>query len=152
METVHRTGTPWHLWVIGLVTLAWNAFGPNDYLQTQLGNLEYYEGMAESMGVGAEEALAYFQSFPAWADGAWALGTWGAALGSLLLLLRSRFAVWAFAASLLGLAGTTIFQLTSDTPEWASSGFATIMSIVIWSVATFLLIYSVSMRNKGVLR
>lgn len=151
MDTVARK-TPWHLWVIGIVTLAWNAFGANDYTQTQLANLDYFESMSENMDVAPREALAYFQGFPAWADALWALGTWSAVVGSALLLFRSRFAIWAFAISLLGLAGTTVFQLTNDTPDWASGGFATVMSVVIWSIATFLLIYSVSMKNKGVLR
>jgi hypothetical protein len=151
MDTVARKA-PWHLWVIGFVSLAWNAFGANDYTQTQLGNLDYFESMSANMGASPQEALDYFQSFPAWADSFWALGTWGALLGSLLLLFRSRFAVWAFAASLIGLAGTTMFQLLNTTPEWASGGMATIMSLVIWSVATFLLIYAISMRKQGVLR
>lgn len=144
--------TPWHLWAVGLISLAWNAFGANDYTQTQLGNLDYFEGMSQSMGVAPQEALSYFESFPAWADAFWAMGTWGAALGSLLLLFRTRFAVWSFAVSLLGLAGTTVYQLITERPDWATGTMATIMSVVIWSVATFLLIYSVSMRRKGVLR
>lgn len=144
--------TPWHLWVIGVITLAWNAFGANDYTQTQLGNLEYFESMSANMDVAPQEALTYFQSFPAWADASWALGTWGAVIGSALLLFRSRFAVWAFAISLLGLGSTTIYRITSDKPDWTSNSATTIMSIVIWSIATFLLIYSVSMKNKGVLR
>jgi hypothetical protein len=42
----------------------------------------------------------------------WALGVWGALAGSMLLLLRSRRAVTAFAASLVGLAVSTGYQLT----------------------------------------
>ena len=144
--------TPWHLWVVGVLSLAWNAFGANDYLQTQMGNLEYYGSMSETLGVPAEEMLAYFQSYPAWMHGAWALGVWGAVLGSLLLLLRSRFAVHVFALSLLGLAVTTVYQLVQGTPEWTQGTSTTVISVVIWSIATFLLIYAASMRSKGVLR
>ena len=144
--------TPWHLWVVGVISLLWNAFGANDYLQTQLGNLDYMETMMADMGVSPEDALAYFNGFPGWVHAFWALGVWGSVLGSVLLLLRLRYAVWAFAISLLGLAGTTLYQVTSEQPEWATSGMSMIMSIVIWSLATFLLIYAVSMQNKGVLR
>lgn len=144
--------TPWHLWVVGLISLAWNAFGANDYLQTQLGNVAYYEGMMEGIDATPEQALAYFQSYPAWMHGFWALGVWGAVLGSLLLLLRSRFAVHAFALSLLGLATTTVYQLIEGQPDWVQGPATTIITIVIWSIATFLLIYAASMRSKGVLR
>ena len=89
--------TPWHLWAVGVVSLAWNAFGANNYLQTQLGNLAYVEGMVAGTGVSAAEALAHYAAYPAWVHAAWALGVWGGVLGSLLLLLRQRFAVWFFA-------------------------------------------------------
>jgi len=119
---------------------------------TQLGNLSYIEGMVADTGVSAAEALAHYGAYPAWVHAAWALGVWGAVLGSLLLLLRQRFAAWAFALSLLGLAGTAFYQVTSEQPEWVTGGSSTVISIVIWSIATFLLIYAVSMKNKGVLR
>ena len=45
---------------------------------------------------------------------------------------------------------TQIYQTVTPKPDWADA--ATGMTIVIWSVATFLLIYAVSMRRKGVLR
>ena len=144
--------TPWHLWVVGVLSLLWNGFGANDYYQTQSGNIAYLEGMMEGMAASPQEAMAYFQGFPAWVDAFWAFGTWGALLDSLLLLLRTRFAVWAFALSLLGLAVTSVYQVAAGQPDWMAGATNTIVSIVIWSVATFLLIYAVSMRNKGVLR
>ncbi|MBU1253037.1 MAG: hypothetical protein KKE69_01405 [Alphaproteobacteria bacterium] len=144
--------TPWHLWAVGAISLLWNAFGANDYLQTQLGNLEYMEGMVTDMGVSAEAALAYFIGFPGWVHAFWALGVWSSVLGSVLLLMRLRYAVWAFALALLGLAGTTFYQAISEQPEWVTSGPSAAISIVIWSIATFLLIYALSMKNKGVLR
>tara|TARA_B100000378_G_scaffold74936_1_gene58172 strand:+ start:2705 stop:3121 length:417 start_codon:yes stop_codon:yes gene_type:complete len=138
--------------VVGIVSLAWNAFGANDYLQTQLGNLAYFESMMDGIEATPQQALAYFQSYPAWVHGAWAVGVWGAVLGSLLLLLRTRFAVHAFALSLLGLATTTVYQMVVGQPDWVQNTTTTIITIVIWSIATFLLIYAASMRSKGVLR
>ncbi len=134
------------------MSLAWNAFGANDYLQTQLGNLAYFESMMDGIEATPQQALAYFQSYPAWVHGAWAVGVWGAVLGSLLLLLRTRFAVHAFALSLLGLATTTVYQMVVGQPDWVQNTTTTIITIVIWSIATFLLIYAASMRSKGVLR
>jgi hypothetical protein len=102
------------------------------------------------MGITAAEMIAFIDSFPGWVHAFWALGVWGAVAGSVLLLLRSRFAVWSFVVSLLGLAATQIYQAMTPKPDWADA--ATGMTILIWSVATFLLIYAVSMRNKGLLR
>ncbi|MEL7737003.1 hypothetical protein AAG614_01345 [Citromicrobium bathyomarinum] len=151
MDKHLKARTPWHLWVVGIVSLAWNAFGANDYLQTQLGNLAYFESMMDGIEATPQQALAYFQSYPAWVHGAWAVGVWGAVLGSLLLVLRTRFAVHAFALSLLGLATTTVYQMVVGQPDWVQNTTTTIITIVIWSIATFLLIYAASMRSKGVL-
>lgn len=147
-----NTRAPLHLWIVGVVSLLWNLFGANDYFQTQSGNLDYIRDAVEPMGIAAEDAIAYFQSFPVWADIFWAFGVWGALGGSILLLMRSKFAVWAFALSLLGLAVMTGYQLIVPQPEWTKGGFMTVINIIIWSIATFLLIYARSMEKKGVLR
>ena len=34
------TKAPWHLWVVGVVTLLWNAVGIFSYMMTHLGKLE----------------------------------------------------------------------------------------------------------------
>lgn len=141
---------PWHLWAVGVVSLLWNGFGAIDYTMSQLRNRDYLGGAASSMGITTDQMIAYIDSFPVWMHGFWALGVWGAVAGSILLLLRKRHAVWAFGLSLLGLAVTQFYQALTPQPEWVQSNI--VMNLVIWSIATFLLIYAVSMRNKGVLR
>lgn len=142
--------TPWHLWVVGGLSLAWNLIGVTDYTLSQLGNRTWIGAAAENMGVTADEMIAYIDSFPAWMHAFWALGVWGAIVGSILLLIRSRHSVWAFAVSLLGLAVTQFYRILAPQPDWVSEDVA--LNLVLWSVATFLLIYAVSMRNKSVLR
>lgn len=142
--------SPWHLWVVGGVSLLWNCFGAMDYTMSQLRNEAYLGTAAESMGVTAAEMIAFIDSFPVWMHAFWALGVWGALAGSVLLLMRSRYAVWAFAVSLIGLAVTQLYQATTVQPDWMDTSKG--MTIFIWSVATFLLIYAVSMKKKGVLR
>ena len=88
---------PVHLWVIGILSLLWNAIGAFDYLATQ-------SGMESYMSQFSPEQLDYFQAFPTWLVAAWAVGVWGSVLGSLALLLRKAWAFWLFSASLLGLA------------------------------------------------
>lgn len=149
-DTAASGAAPWHLWAVGGVSLLWNAFGATDYTMSQLRNRDYLGSAAESMGVTTDQMVAYIDSFPGWMHAFWALGVWGALVGSVLLLLRKRHAVWAFALSLLGLAVTQVYQAVTPQPEWAEG--AILMNIVIWAIAIFLLIYAVSMRRRGVLR
>lgn len=141
---------PWHLWAVGVVSLMWNAFGATDYTMSQLRNRDYLGSAAESMGIGVDQMIAYIDGFPGWMHAFWALGVWGALIGSVLLLMRKRHAVWAFGLSLLGLAVTQLYQAVTPQPEWVEQAVG--MTITIWSIATFLLIYAISMRKKGVLR
>lgn len=141
---------PWHLWLVGALALLWTGFGATDYTMSQLRNEAYLGQAAEGMGTTAAEMIAFIDSFPAWMHAFWALGVWGAFAGSLLLLMRSRHAVWAYAVSLLGLAVTQAYQATLEMPEWAR--MASVMTVAIWAIAGFLLLYAAAMRRKGVLR
>lgn len=136
---------PVHLWVVGVLSLLWNSFGAFDYLATQL-RLEFYVSQFTTA------QRDYFYGFPSWLVAAWALGVWGAFAGSIGLLLARRWAVWAFAVSLLGLAVTTVhnFALSEGAEIMGAAGVG--MSVVIWAVALALLAYSLRQRTRGVLR
>lgn len=136
--------TPLHLWIVGGLSLLWNAFGAVDYTMTQTRNADYLAAFTPAQ-------LAYFEAFPAWVDAAWAFGVWGALAGSLLLLLRSRYAVTAFAVSLAGLALSTVYQFTGPTPPPMPEA-AKYMTPVIWIAAIALLWYAWRQRTNGVLR
>src|SRR4051812_42736315 len=86
--------TPAHLWIVGILSLLWNCFGAYDYTMTRLKNTDYLSQMGDPNVV-----LAYIDGMPMYAQFGWGLGVWGALLGSVLLLMRSRYAVHAFAAS-----------------------------------------------------
>ena len=140
--------TPWHLWLVGVVSLLWNGFGGYDFVQTTTRGEAYFResGFNQAM-------IDYFNAMPAWMYVPWTLGVWGAVAGSLLLLLRNRFAVHAFALSLLGAVGNLIYgQFVSNMPalppEMAMMAY---MPYVITVVAAFLLWYAWTMRKKGVL-
>jgi hypothetical protein len=109
---------PWHLWLIGIVTLLWHAFGAFDYTMTQTANEAYLAQFTT-------EQKAYFAGYPAWATAGWALGVWGTTLGSLLILVRSRFALHAFVVALI---------------------------VVIYAVVIAMIWYSARMTAAGVLR
>ena len=132
--------TPWHLWVVGIATLLFNAIGIYSYTMTQTGSLA-------DLGMTADQ-IAYFDSFPAWADGAWALGVWGAFAGSILLLLRRKIAFAAFLIATIGLVGTTYFELVvSQIPESLQNP---VLMAAIWITTLFSLWYSRRMAAAGV--
>lgn len=139
---------PGHLWAVGVISLLWNSFGCVDYTMSKLDP----SGYMKSVGMGEAE-IAYTQAMPAWLSAFWALGVWGSLLGSVLLLLRSRHAVTAFAGSLLGLAVSQIYQFTdSAMPESMKSPGMMGMTALIWISLLFFLWYSNRMKAAGVLR
>ena len=138
--------TPVHLWIVGVLALLWNGYGAYDYLMTNM------QGEAYMAGMGMTEAqIAYFNTMPVWMTAAWALGVWGAVLGSILLLLRMKWAFHAFAISLLGLLGSWVHTFTSNGMEVMGTT-AMVFSLVITAVAVFLLWYAWTMSKRGVLR
>ena len=142
MSIVGEAKTPWHLWVVGILTLLWNSMGGFSYTMTRLGKLE-------SLGMGAEE-IAFFASYSPVANTFWALGVWGAILASLLLLLRSRFAVYSIIIAIIGLIGSNYFQATAESiPESLQSA---VLPILIWSTTIFMLFYALRMKREGVLK
>ena len=150
--TIDRARTPWHLWVVGVLSLLWNAFGANDYTQTQLGNRDYIASAMRPMGVSIDEALAYFNAFPAWMDTAWALGVWGSVLGSILLLLRKSLAVLAFFVSLFGLFVTTLYDIGNPMPGVVNGAGSIALLVGLWVILVSLIVYSRTMVKRNHLR
>ncbi len=144
MHQVDRRA-PTHLWIVGVLSLLWNAMGVFDYLATKL-RLDFY------MSMFTEEQLAYFYGLPAWFSVFWALGVWGALFGSIALLLRRRWAVGLFAVSLVGMIVGSVYTLfLSEGVDIMGTGGA-IFSAVIFVVGVFLLVYARKMADAGVLR
>ena len=147
MNQVTRQPTPWHIWATGGLTLLWNAMGAADYTVTHVGGADY---LAKN-GFGPE-VIAYFDTLPLWATAGWAMGVWGGVLGSLLLLFRSRFAVLAFALSLLGIAMMTVNSFINPYPAAMVSNGMTAFEWMIKFVAALLLWYAWTLRKRGFLR
>jgi hypothetical protein len=137
------TATPWHLWVMGLLALLWNGYGAYLYLMSQTRNPGY-------MAQFTAEQQAYLDSYPMWMDAVWAVGVWGGVLGAVLLLLRMRWAVWAFMASVIALAVSLIHGQTSGGAD--IMGSSVVFDSVIAFVAVLLAIYAARLMKRGVLR
>lgn len=133
--------TPWYLWVVGAVAIAWNGFGTFLWGGTSF--------MPDTFLVGLPPAHRdYVALLPAWSSLTWGLGVVGGAIGAILLLLRHRLAVPAFALSLIGAVTNTLVYLTNPPPP----GFFSLpLTIFIIGFALFLLWFAQAMRRRQVL-
>jgi hypothetical protein len=139
--------TPWHLWVVGGLSLLWNAVGALDFTMTQTDNEAWLKGFTQ-------EQLAYIHGFPLWSVFAWGVGTWGSFLGSVMLLCRRGLAFHLFAASLAGALGTTLYSFgLSDGLRIMGGGVGMVVfNGIILTVSVLLLVYAKNMRKRGLLR
>ena len=148
-DTSMTTRTPWHLWLVGGLSLLWNGFGAYDFIMSTTQGETYWRasGMNQAM-------IDYYNAMPAWMYAPWIVGVWGAVLGSILLLMRSRYAVWAFALSLIGAVVSLVYgQFMDPMPELPPAmAMMKYMPYVITVIAAFLAWYAWSMGKKGVLR
>ena len=138
MDDVQAAKAPIHLWIVGLLA--------------RFRNRVYFRSMAPDVDPNA--MLAWVDGFPIYAQFGWGLGVWMGLLGSLLLLMRHRWAVPAFALSLLGAVvglGYQIFMAPPPPPPMDSGAMAA-MPWVIIAVAALFLFYAQRQKQSGVLR
>lgn len=141
------TKTPWHLWVVGVVSLLWNSMGALDFTMTQMKNEAYLKALTP-------EQLTYLYGVPLWVVLAWGVGTWGSLIGSGLLLARCGLALHFFVASFIGMILTFTYNyVLSDYLKIMGGGPGPlIFSGVIALVGVLLLVYAKAQRKRGVLR
>ncbi len=136
---------PKHLLIVGIVALLWNAVGAYDYLMTVTENEAHLSAFTP-------EQLEYFTSFPLWAVSTWAIAVWGAVLGSILLIVKKRWATPVFLVSLVAMIITTIYNFgLSDGLEVMGGPAELAFSAVIFIVAVALYLYARAMERKGAL-
>jgi hypothetical protein len=146
MATRILTRTPWWFWAVAVVSLIWNSGGPIDWVMTKTHNAAYLAAVTP-------EQRAWIAAYPPWMEVAWAAGVWGAILGSVLLLARTRFAVAVFAVSLAGLVVGTLYQYgISAMPASLKTSGGMVFTAALWVGAILLLWFAVRMRARGVLR
>ena len=139
--------TPLHLWIVGLVSLLWNAGGGYDYVMTQMKNQAY-------LAVMPQVQRDFLDAAPVWFDGLWAIGVWFSLLGSVLLLARSRLARTSFGLAFLGLAGAAIYRFGVASPSMLQVTPPEILAFsgAIAVVLILLYVYAKAMTRAGVLR
>ena len=140
-----KASAPWHLWWIGTLAVLWNAIGCLDYLASQF-QVESY------LAQFTPEQREFFRGFPAWVVASWALAVWGSLAGSLGLLLRRSWALYAFLLAAAGMAITSVhnFLIMDGAGIMGPGGVA--FSALIWVVAVVLIVYCARMKRRNILR
>jgi hypothetical protein len=137
--------TPRQVWIVGALALLWNAIGAYDYLMTQTHDPQY-------MAKFSAEQLHYFYAFPKWVVGAWAVAVWGGVLGSVLLLLRKKLAVWVFLVSFVCMVVTTVYNYALSNGAEVMGGVGpALFTAIIFAVALALWLYSRKLVERGIL-
>lgn len=151
MQEAVSARTPAHLWIVSILSLIWSCFGAYDYVMTRMQNVDYLK--SSMPGVDPQVAIDWINGMPLFAQFGWGLGVWSGLLGAALLLVRSRLAMWAFAASMLGIVLGIGYQLVAAPPlPGASGAMYQVMPYLIIVIGVALLAYSQAMARKGVLR
>lgn len=143
---VGNVRTPWHLWLVGVLGLLWNAYGGYDYFMSKTRGDAYLQ----SVGMTPEQ-IAHLNAMPPWMTAVWAIGVWGALLGAVLLLARSRYAVPAFVASLAAYVLSLVYAYLIA-PMPGSTPALMAFQIVILAGCVFFAWYARRARQRGWLR
>lgn len=145
--TAPAAKTPWHLWVVGIVSLLWNVVGVMDFTMTHIKPEVWLKAFTPAQ-------VEYIQGFPLWSLAAWGVGTWGSFLGSVLLLARKARSFHLFAASLVGALFTSLYSFgLSDGLKIMGGGTGMIaFNAIIIAITVLLTVYAKNMRKSGVLR
>lgn len=143
-DSVGSTAPTKMFWVIAGCALLWNVIGIATYLMSVTMSPDAIAQLPE-----AERALR--EAIPAWATGAYAIGVFGGALGSIGLLVRKGWATPLFTVSLLGILaqmGHAFFL--SDMIAVLGMG-SVILPLFIIAVAVYLVQFSRAAHDRGLI-
>jgi membrane-anchored protein YejM (alkaline phosphatase superfamily) len=141
------TKAPWHLWLVGVIAVLFNAIGVFDFVMSMAQGASY---MASAGMTPAQ--IAHYQELPIWMLAVWAIGVWGAMLGSVLILLRNRLAFPVFAISLATFLVNLVYTYVLTDGGQIMGRSMAIVSVVITVLLVFFMSYSRLMTRRSVLR
>lgn len=138
---------PWHLWLVGLLMLVWNAMSCYSHVMTLTQNAAYFRATRVT-----PEIAAYFAAVPAWYVVAWTIGVWGGLVAAVGLLMRKSWTVWWFAASQLAMAVNSVATLLNPVARDVLGSVGSVGAIAVIIIGVFVVLYSMMMKRRGVLR
>ncbi len=128
----------WQYWAVAVIGFLWNCIGAYLYVLTKQEDPAIMAGVPLAM-------QDYVANMPIWAHIGWSLGIWGSFAGSVLMLLRSRWAVPAFVVSLLG-------ALVSFAGQARAGVLEPVQPVMILAVIALLLWFCRRSQRAGILR
>jgi hypothetical protein len=139
--------TPWHLWLVGVVGVLFNAIGVFDFVMSMA------QGSAHMASAGMTPAqIAHYQDMPIWMTADWAIGVFGALIGSALILVRNRLAWPVLAVSLAAFLISLLYTYVLTDGGRIMGGQTAITSAIIAGLLAFFIWYAWLMTRRGVLR
>jgi hypothetical protein len=138
---------PWHLWLVGVIAVLFNAIGAFDYLMNMAQGASYMARMGMTPA-----QIAHYQAMPIWMTAVCTIGVWGAMLGSVLILLRNKLAAPVFAVSLAAFLVNLIYTYVLTDGGGIMGRPMAITSVVITALLLFFIWYSSLMTKRSVLR
>jgi hypothetical protein len=136
-----RPKAPWHLWVVGVLSLLWNASGAWVIMSAQSG---------AAMDMDARE-IAYYAAQAPWFVALVDLVLISAVLAAIALLLRSRWAVHLYALSVAGFVVTAAYDIVQGTALFLGDQGWLVLELVTFGLSLLQLVYAWAMRKRGVL-
>ena len=133
---------PWHLWVVGVLSLLWNAAGAWTIMSAQSG---------APMDMDATE-IAYYAAQAPWFVAVTDMVLISAILAAVALLLRSHWAVHLYGLSVAGIVATGAYDIAAGTALLLQDQGWLILECVTAGLAVAQLAYAIAMRSRGVLR
>lgn len=132
-------------WVVSAIALVWNAMGVIAYIAQVTMSAEALQALPEN-----ERAL--YESAPAWATAAFAIAVWGGALGSILLLIRKKWATAVLIISFVGIIVQMIhsFFIANSIEVYGLGGL--VMPLMILIAGAYLIWFSRKSTAKGWLK
>lgn len=129
-------------WIIGGAALVWNLLGFVFYLSEVTRS-------PEALAAFSEAQQAFLVATPMWATAAYAIAVNAGVLGGLFLLLRKRWAVPMFIASLAGIVVQDLyaFVLSNGLEVWGTN--AVYLPSVVLVIASALLMYARQAKARG---
>jgi len=136
-----QTTRPWHLWVVGIAALLWNAAGAYTIFSAQAGTLPDLE----------PGEAAYYAAQPGWFVALTDLALLTAIAGALGLLIGKRWAVWMFALSLFAIIATNLFEFATGVSRALENTAAMVVTALIVVLAVLELAYAAAMKRRAIL-
>src|SRR5215471_13867535 len=132
---------PWHLWVVAVVALLWNAAGAYTIMMAQAGRLYDLE----------PGEAAYYAAQPTWFVVVTDVALGAAIAAALALLSRKSMAVWLFALSRAAIVVTNGYEFATATSRALGNRAVLIVTVIIVLIAIFELAYARAMKHRAVL-